>query len=410
MQNEIVLKRIIKKNNTVRYIYVANGEWKEIFKKELSIEYDQNIEIVPDSVLVVPFLCNILPISWIYDATIKVKECDADFFKSIDEFKNGYINMYKRIKFLGKLDSEKLVNNKKNSQKGAITFFSGGVDAFNTLLNHIDEKPSLVTVLGADVELNNEEAWKNILNHIKLVAEEYRLNYNTIKSNFRDFIDYNIINEYISKFTNEDWWHGFQHGIGVISLAAPIAFLEKKNIIYFASTFRYVDKNVTCASHYTIDNYLKFCGVDVIHDGAEFDRQEKVHNIVEFCKKNKKRVHLRVCWKEKNGNNCCQCEKCWRTIFELIAEKANPIDYGFEISKNQLKNSKRVYYEEVPKFRRDNYYKPTQSLMKENISIKDLPKELRWFYKIDIDKLGYHPYYKYYQRIKRKIGRILKGG
>ena len=411
MENVIEILEARAGKNRIDYDYIVKGEWKKIFenKEKLFIEYSQDISHVPESVAFVPLLCNLLPIAWLYDATIKVKCCDKDFFDSIPEFEKGYINMYPDLEFKGNIEVEKIEKNKINGQKGAMTFFSGGVDAYTTLINHLEEKPTLITLWGADIKVNDNVAWKNVLNQITQVADEYNLDYIIIKTNLRDFIDTKILGREIANKVNESWWHGFQHGIGVISHAAPIAYIMKKSVVYFASSFT-PDEHITCASHYTIDNYLKFCGVKIIHDGVELSRQDKVHRIVEFCKESNRKIKLRVCWQETNKDNCCECEKCCRTIIELFSEGVDPKDYGFNYNEKQLKKCRKIYYDErnVPEFSK-NWYKIAQERMRKNLEYKDVPKELRWFYKIDIKKLGYHPIYKNIKKLKVKVKKILKG-
>ena len=69
------------------------------------------------------------------------------------------MDMYPQINFLGKIHADKLENNSYSENNGAAAFFSGGVDAFNTLVNHAEEKPVLLTLWGADVKLDDVSGW-----------------------------------------------------------------------------------------------------------------------------------------------------------------------------------------------------------------------------------------------------------
>ena len=117
-QSKITLKSIKLDKNKVTYNYEALGEWRDYFKLEndFFIEYDEDISNVPYSILVIPFLCNFLPIAWVFDGEINVEECDKDFYLSIPEFKKGYIEMYPMIKFLGNLNVKNIKEN-KNAEK-----------------------------------------------------------------------------------------------------------------------------------------------------------------------------------------------------------------------------------------------------------------------------------------------------
>lgn len=409
MENKFKLNKIIISNNRIDYEYYVDGEWKKLFedKPNFFVEYNCNISNVPESLAVIPLLCNILPISWLYDAEIDVNFCDKDFFNSINEFKKGYIKMYPDLEFKGKIFAQNIQKNIIEKSNGSICFFSGGVDAFNTLLHHLKENVTLLTLWGADVKLKDQNGWNNVLSHIESTSKKFNIDYVTIKSNLKDFFDYNLLYDKI-KHIKKEWWHDFQHGIGVISYAAPISYLIKKKTVYFASSFTAKDiGSYTCASDPTIDNFVRFCGAKVIHDGYEFSRQDKVHNIVKYCLKNNKKLELRVCWQSTGGKNCCQCEKCYRTMLAIFAEGEDPRNYGFNYNKKQLR---QIKYCNDDRFNY-NKYSEIQRRMREKCSIDELPKELRWFYKMDIRKLGNNSYKvigKFKGKIKNKLKRFLK--
>lgn len=411
MRNKIKINPPRINGGRIDYSYEVSGQWQEAFvsEEDFFIEYSCDISGVPESIAIVPLLCNILPIAWVYDAEIYVESCDKAFFESIPEFKKGYIGMFPKVNFAGQIYAEKIEENNYSGENGAAAFFSGGVDAFNTLVQHVDEKPVLLTVWGADVKFEDVEGWKNVENHISKTAQEFGIEYVTIKSAFRRFCDSIVLNKMVYDQAKDNWWHGFQHGIGIIGHAAPVCYVKNKSVAYFASSFTAADKGkVTCASDPTIDNFVKFGGTHIVHDGYEFNRQGKVHNIVEYSRTTGRNIPLRVCWQSTGGKNCCDCEKCWRTILAIYAEKGNPNDYGFEYSENEFKTMtgkmKKCY---VPQFS-ELRYKPIQDAMRKNCSSNDIPENLQWFYNIDIKKLGHHPYRQFLGKCKNKAKRIVK--
>ena len=111
--------------------------------------------------------------------------------------------------------------------------------------------------------------------------------------------------------------------------------------MYIASSYCLEDGTVRCASDPSIDNYVRFGKCHVVHDGFEFSRQDKLHNIVQFCQKNNTKMKLHVCWETQKGSNGCFCEKCYCTMAGLIVEGANPEEYGFEDVKTALTDMKR---------------------------------------------------------------------
>lgn len=401
MKNKIVISEVLINNNKISYKYNINGYWREAYRvnEPFNIEYECDISGVPESIAVIPLLANILPIAWVYDAEIIVPSCDKDFFDSIDDFKQGYKNMYPMIHFGGKITVSKLQENICDGT-GSVAFFSGGVDAFNTLINHEKEQPTLLTVWGADIQFEDIIGWERVRNHLKYTAEEFNVDYVTIKSAFRRVIDMEVLNNKV-KDSGDSWWHGFQHGIGIISHAAPVMYAKKKNKVYFASSFTAEDKGkVTCASDPTIDNYVRFCGAKVYHDGYEFTRQMKIHNIVQFSLKTGRNIELRVCWQSSGGSNCCNCEKCWRTILGIYVEGANPNNFGFDYDKKQLHKLSFLMRSIPNPLIRNSTYCSIQKDMKKKHDKKFYPKEIRWVYDVAPEKFGQGIWYV---KILRKI-------
>ena len=410
MPNKIVIDDIIINNNRITYNYTVTGEWKEAFKidEAFYIEYSCNIKNVPKSVAVIPLLANLLPMAWVYDAAIYLPVCDEDFYYSIKDLKKGYEEMYPMMQLKGNIIVDELQKNKCNGS-GKAVFFSGGVDAFNTLVNHADERPTLLTVWGADVQFEDAIGWERVQKHLMQTAKSFGVGCVTIKSCFRRFLDEGVLTRKVKK-SGDGWWHGFQHGIGIISHAAPVMYVLGSQTVYFASSFTAADKGkVTCASDPTIDNHVHFCGANVCHDGYEFNRQMKIHNIVQFSKKTGRKIALRVCWQSSGGSNCCNCEKCWRTILGIYAEGFDPKEFGFYYNNKQLfilANKMRYSGDKMFSALR---YSPIQKAMQKNVKKNTLPKSIRWFYGINISILDEIPFWcKAIRKAKRIVKAISK--
>lgn len=371
--NEIQITGIEKCQNKIIYHYIISGEWKKYFRleQEFFVSYEEDITLVPDSMLVIPFMVNILPIAWVCNANISIDSIDESFYKNIEKIKEGYINMYPHVNFGGMINVNDVVDNSYVSNGDTATLFSGGVDAFSTLITHIKEKPILITLWGADVKLDDFDGWKRVKEH----AMETGLNFNCInlfvKSSFRLFINEDTLSDLVIDYAGDNWWHGFQHGIGLIGHVAPLAYLHKIKTLYIASSFTIREKGkVTCASDPTIDNYVHMGSCITVHDGYELTRQKKLERICDYKRKSGKKISLRVCWMSRGGSNCCSCEKCYRTIAGIVAEGENPIEYGFDIEKKIFGDIKksikykivfddvtRTYWHEIQQRFVDNPYR-----------------------------------------------------
>ena len=82
----------------------------------------------------------------------------------------------------------------------------------------------------------------------------------------------------------------------------------------------------------------------MIHDGYENNRQMKIHSICQFHKRTGMPVEVRVCYETDQGNNCCHCEKCTRTMLGIMAEGEDPRNYGFFCSNEELKENNTFDY------------------------------------------------------------------
>ena len=162
------------------------------------------------------------------------------------------------------------------------------------------------------------------------------------------------------------------------------------------------------------DNFIKYASGNVFHDAYELTRQEKVKVVTDYYSQIKQTVNIRVCFKEEE--NCCQCEKCLRTIFGIFAEGGNPRDFGFELPENfteiLINNLKKeaksitdtfivMYWEVIQRRAKEN---------KKNIPNKDL---VNWFLDLNFNKerkksLFKYRFYNFFPIIKRKITTKIK--
>lgn len=328
--NKLSLNTIIKENNQIRFeYYVSDGIKKYFSNIPFIIKYPDSIENVPDSIAAIPFVCNVLPIIWVTDTELLIAELDKVFYERISGIKQAYQRMYPETKFKGKIVVEKTVENHfENTGKSAM-FYSGGLDSAQTLISHLEDKPTLLAIWGSDIRYDNKKGWRLVENVISNTAKQYQLQKAFMHSTFREFDNEALLHNDFSQTLQDGWWHGIKHSLGLLGHIAPYVWKHQINTMYIAASFCIQDGKVRCASDPSIDNQVRFSDCQVVHDGYEYSRQDKMHNLVEFCKKNNRYFQLHVCWQSQEGNNCCMCEKCYRTMAGLWAEGENPENYGF---------------------------------------------------------------------------------
>lgn len=408
---EIRLDNMIVNKNRVDYYFHVGKDLQKYFNKNnhLFLEYNYNIEDVPLSILVIPFISNIIPLVWITDSLLKVPQVDESFYVGLEKIRNGYQKMFPKVKFKGEIIYDAIVKNEYLPEQEAASLFSGGLDAVTTYIRIKEKKPMLITEYGwyGDEKYNNEVWEADKRNAIKF-ANENNIKNIFIQSNYGIFINSKEIDKDYREVLDDTWWHGLHHGLAIISAAIPVAVKLKIECIYIASSNSPLFE-IPCASDPSVDNFIKFASGNVFHDAYELTRQEKVKVVTDYYSQNKQTVNIRVCFKEEE--NCCRCEKCLRTIFGILAEGGNPRDFGFELPENfteiLINNFKKeaksitdtfivMYWEVIQRRAQEN---------KKNIPNKEL---MNWFLDLNFNKerkksLFKYRFYNFFPIIKRKI-------
>ena len=339
MKNKILVREVCISDSRIDYEWDVEGDIKECFKltEPLFYEYSKVFKDVPKSIAVLPLLCNVLPIAWLYDAEIVVDEIDKTFYENLVKVKEGFVKMYPMLSFKGTMLVKKIVDNSLElKEEKAAVFFSGGVDSNFTMLTHLAEKPTLVSIVGADVALTDRIGIDILKKNVAQTEEQYNLGSVIITSSFRKCMNYSALDAK-TEISHKGYWGGFQHGMAICSQVFPYAFSNSISKVYIASS-NYapeVEYYHSWGSAPWIDNNLRFGSGQIIHDGYyEYSRQDKVRVIKEHVSRTGKKMQLHVCWETGGRNNCSCCEKCFRTMFALLLEGGNPNDYGFNFTAN----------------------------------------------------------------------------
>lgn len=339
---KINVVEIRKKNNRIDVLFEVSEELRFVFNDiPFFYEYNEDIEDTPDGIAVIPFVTNVLPIVWLFDAELYLDEIDKSFYESLNKIKEGYINMYPDASFQGRVHARKILDLSYDVSEKSTVFFSGGLDAVHTLLRHVEEKPDLITIFGADLTLNDVEGWEQVKTATLKIGKQYDLKNVYIKSSFVAFLKERVLSKRFMSVIHGYWYHQIQHGIGMLGLVAPYVYKHGVQLHYIASSYHSRLKRIECASDPTIDEALEIGSCVVSHDAFGVSRQEKIGDVIAYCQRTNSKISLRVCWAVKDGKNCCRCEKCYRTIAGIIVANDDPIKYGFDIDRKHLKAMKK---------------------------------------------------------------------
>lgn len=369
-----IIVNLKKSDNRIEYDYKVEGPWIDCFefKRRFSLEFDCNIESCPDSIAVIPIVCVLLPLAWIVDATIYVNELDFDFYNALDDIKNGYKIMIPQYKYEGSVVTTKLVKNHVDHlQGGTLCLYSGGVDATASVLENIHFKPTLMTIWGTDIFMEQPDAWNIVKTKNKEFSNMIGLPFSTVKTTFRYLLNEKVLSEKYARFDN--WWHAFMHGIALLGQVAPYAYMKNISRLLIPSSYSAKDNGISiCASNPFIDEFFTFAECKTYHDSFYMSRMDKVKHIVRFAKDTNIKINLRVCWVHITGYNCCLCEKCARTIFAIIAVGGDPCDFGFELTQDVIEKLK----DEVKKYKNIFWWNDLKTALSNNSTYLDKYKIL----------------------------------
>ncbi|MBD5283012.1 MAG: DUF1289 domain-containing protein [Bacteroides sp.] len=353
IKENIILKEIVRKENTVRYRFEVSEAIRPYFTtNEMFVSYDDGIDLseIPDSILAIPFVGSVIALSWLIDAVLWVKDIDDTFYKSARNLKLAYSELYPHYKFGGRFVAANrhfnTISGNRSHESEALLLFSGGIDAHTSYLRNIGKKPLLCNIQGWLKDPESEsKAQKSDFHDIHEFARREGCGEALVKSNFATVVDGRYFSKSLGKKIGDSWWHGFQHSMSFISIAIPVAYHYGIAEILIASSHSIGSKGI-CASYPTTDTEFRFATRGyTVHDAFEMTRQDKVAFIVDFQKRSDKPYPIRVC--SFNDHNCGVCVKCFRTILEIISEGGDIADFGFYKPENM-----REYYD---KYIRSHY-------------------------------------------------------
>lgn len=183
------------------------------------------------------------------------------------------------------------------SDRGTACFFTGGVDSFHSVIRHRDEIDALVFVHGFDL-LDDQHDPLNQQVAARLHAAAAMLGLPLIE------VECNLV-AYSSSFGIG--WDDY-HGPALATVALLLAPHFSK--VYVPATTTYAVL-YPLGSHPLLDPLWSTDQVQIVHDGADATRIEKVRAI---AGEPAARHHLRVCFENRNDRyNCGLCEKCIRS-------------------------------------------------------------------------------------------------
>lgn len=300
--------------------------------------YDVDIADVDESILAIPVVGHVAPVAWANGADVVVPTLDRGFANCLSTVRESLQSMYPEFIEGGEVFVDQLVDNDEPTDTGAGLLFSGGVDSMASFARHSEEVTTLIGVQGWTVDHENDSEWAQMEARTTSLADRHEVDTSFVCSNALSMLDTTMLAAHYKRYLVGSWYSGVGHGLGLLSLCAPLSVAKGLDQMYIAST--HTDEfDYPWGSHPTIDDHVHWGTMSASHDGYELGRQEKIYRIAEFIENEDPDLTLYTC-NEGGATNCDRCEKCYRTAIGLLLAGVDPSNHGYDIKPENLKNAR----------------------------------------------------------------------
>lgn len=300
-----------------------------ITEKELWFHYPKELSMPEDSDCDSYLLATLLPAMQMKADIIVHGNVSRELLANLTELQHIWHKWLPEEFFLVDIKVDSIRENETRAE-GAITAFSGGVDAQFTAYRHAMGRAGYATqplkagvlIHGFDIPLTDIQGFSGTERMASVTLDDLNIDLLSVKTNIRDVWDINL-----------NWLYYF--GIAVASVLSGLNRYAGIGLIGSSEPY---DSLVTpLGSHPMIDPLMSSGTFKIIHDGAGFSRTEKVEVISEWLVGTQ---NLRVCWDGgKNDRNCGICEKCVRTRLNFVlADSPNPACFNTPLKASMFKN------------------------------------------------------------------------
>lgn len=409
---KVILKEIKVEGNRCEYIFdVPQTLAKYIAdpNQTLFVEFPEgyNLNDVPEALLAVPFVGSMICVTMLLNIGIEVPQLDKNFYNSIPKVANVFHKMFPYANFCYEIKANQLVDCSYETTSTTSVFFTGGLDATSALIEHIDEKPLLVNIWGGDLLLTDKDANKTLHQYFTKLTNQIGNEYVILKSNCRRYfseivLEEDVLLKLIKPEHNHGWWASIAHILSMTSVIAPLLYIKRIGHHYVGSTYAAYSAGFDANNKDMLDA-IKYASVyfDVVDDKLE--RPDKAKKVIQYCESHNLKVELKVCWYSKASVNCSHCEKCYRTILNILNNHADPNNYGFNIDAKGYKKMHRfALYNRV----NDAFWEANRKIFLEDADYWRKDKNISWILDINFNNDRRISLCNYYRRIKGLLSHI----
>lgn len=345
----ITVEHVEATENVVRGEIACSPELRRFFSgEEFFVEYNANVDDVPESVLVAPILAHVCPVAWTRNADVSVPVLDARFAESLRRVRDTLMQMYPRFVRGGTVRCDDLVETQPGSHSDDSAgsrsgdsglLFSGGVDSTFSYLRRRDEAPALVSVQGWTLSDHEVGKWRRMKAHFEEFGADNGVDNYFVRSNMLSFLNFGMLQAHCEPHVDGAWYSSVGSGLGLLGLCAPLAHARGLDDIYIAAT-HWDGISLPWGSHPDIDGNVAWADTTCHHTGYELTRHERLQAIADYVREEGLDLELRTC-NEKITENCNDCEKCYRTAVGLLLVGLDPNDHGYSLDAESFERVRR---------------------------------------------------------------------
>jgi len=355
---EIVITEVTAAGTEVRAEVQYTRDVRRFFGDEtFFVEYDVDVSDVPERVLTIPVLAHVCPVAWATESDVTVSTVDERYLQTLRTARATLCEMYPALMDGGEVIVENgpsgsapvtepgdaVGESPRTDDSTVATLFTGGVDSLATYIRHREENPTFINIQGWVIGIDDDEQWKQTKHVVEDYAGQFDVSSQFVRSNMLSFLDWRMLVAHFNRHHDGGWYSAVACGLGLTGLCAPLAVVNGYQRLYMAGTVwdavtvpEVVDhwdgSGMPWGSHPDIVNNVRWADSEVVHDGFDLSRQERVRVIADFVRETgRDDLLVRSCTDSEQATNCTECEKCFRTAFGLALEGMDPNNHGFDL-------------------------------------------------------------------------------
>ncbi|WP_435950485.1 hypothetical protein [Psychrobacter sp. DM8] len=279
---------------------------QECIDKELWFLYPVGIPLPKDDDCDAYLLATLLPAMQVQADIVVHGSLSLELLSNITELKHIWNKWLPKQYHLIDIKADSIRENEAVIE-GAVCAFSGGVDAQFTAYRHAKGLAGYSTrkllagvfIQGFDIPLNDKQGFDSAAKIASTVLKDLNIALLLVKTNIRELWDIN--------------WEDY-HAAAIASVLCGLKKYAGTGLIGSGDSYDVLLS--PWGSHPMTDPLLSSGSFRIIHDGAGFNRLQKLEVLTKW---QIGLENLRVCWAGgKHDSNCGRCEKCVRTRMNLL--------------------------------------------------------------------------------------------